>query len=261
MDKQLSLGKRPPCLSVLLVGEDPASQVYVGHKEKACKAVGFASETYRISASATTAEVIAKINALNLDEKVDGILLQLPLPNGFDSQACVQAIDWRKDVDGLTALSQGRLVSGLKGMRPCTPSGVIDLIEHAGFSLEGKNAVVLGRSILVGAPVARLLMDKNATVTIAHSRTPNTKELCQNADVVVAAAGKPELVRADWIKEGAVVIDVGIHRSDKGLIGDVAFSEVQEVAGAITPVPGGVGPMTIAKLLENCFEAYLAANS
>jgi methylenetetrahydrofolate dehydrogenase (NADP+) / methenyltetrahydrofolate cyclohydrolase len=251
---------RVPGLAVILVGDDPASRVYVANKAKQTVEVGMASIEHRLPADTPQAELVALVEALNADPAVDGILCQLPLPKHLDELAVIAAIHPDKDVDGLHVVSAGRLASGLPGLVSCTPLGSMMLIRDAlGDDLSGKDAVVIGRSILVGKPVAQLLLAANCTVTIAHSRTQNLPDVVRRADIVVAAVGRPEMVRADWIKPGACVIDVGINRvpaPDKGdgktrLVGDVAFSECAEVAGSITPVPGGVGPMTIACLLYN----------
>jgi methylenetetrahydrofolate dehydrogenase (NADP+) / methenyltetrahydrofolate cyclohydrolase len=249
---------RAPGLAVILVGEDPASQVYVRSKHKACAEAGIASFEHRLSAETAQADLIALVHALNADESVDGILVQLPLPSGLDELAVVSAIDPDKDVDGLHVVSAGRLVSGLPGLVSCTPMGCMMLIaDHFGNDISGKEAVVIGRSILVGKPVAQLLLASNCTVTMAHSRTKDLAAVVRRADIVVAAVGRAEMVRADWIKPGACVIDVGINRvpADEAgktkLVGDVDYASVCAVAGSITPVPGGVGPMTIACLLRN----------
>lgn len=250
-------GNRPPKLAVVLVGEDPASQVYVAFKEKACKKVGFASETYRVRENKTTEDVCGIVASLNADKEVDGILVQLPLPQQIDSKKVIAEIDPLKDVDGLTVLNQGFLALNQIGHRPCTPLGVLHMIEHIDFDLEGKLCAVIGRSNLVGSPLAKMLTHKNATVINIHSRTSNPKELVRQCDLVVVAAGKKNLVDETWIKNGAVVIDVGIHRDENNkLVGDVLFEQVKEKAASISPVPGGVGPMTIACLLSNCLSAY-----
>ncbi len=253
---------RRPGLAVVLVGEDPASQVYVGAKGKACAAAGMASFEHRLPADTSEAALLSLIERLNQDEAVDGILVQLPLPGQLDEQAIIAAINPDKDVDGFHVINAGRLAVGQTGFVPCTPLGCIMLLKDRLGDLSGLEAVVIGRSNIVGKPMAQLLTDANATVTIAHSRTKNLAEVVRRADIVVAAVGRPELVRGDWIKPGATVIDVGINRlppeegSAKGrLVGDVAFAEALEVAGAITPVPGGVGPMTIAVLLRNTLVA------
>jgi methylenetetrahydrofolate dehydrogenase (NADP+)/methenyltetrahydrofolate cyclohydrolase len=253
---------RRPGLAVVLVGEDAASQVYVGAKGKACEAAGMASFEHRLPADTSEAALLSLIERLNQDEAVDGILVQLPLPGQLDEQAIIAAINPDKDVDGFHVINAGRLAVGQTGFVPCTPLGCIMLLKDRLGDLSGLDAVVIGRSNIVGKPMAQLLTDANATVTIAHSRTKNLAEVVRRADIVVAAVGRPEMVRGDWIKPGATVIDVGINRlppepgKEKGrLVGDVAFAEALEVAGAITPVPGGVVPMTIAVLLRNTLVA------
>jgi methylenetetrahydrofolate dehydrogenase (NADP+)/methenyltetrahydrofolate cyclohydrolase len=245
-----------PGLAVILVGNDPASQVYVGNKEKACKEVGFHSEVYRLPTETSQKELLDLIEKLNNDEKIHGILVQLPLPKHLDEKLVINKISAQKDVDGFHPLSAGALFVGEKGLVPCTPRGCIHLIKETGIDLKGKKAVVVGRSNIVGKPVAILLLNENATVTICHSRTQNLKAELLQADVVVAAVGKPNFITGDMIKEGAVVIDVGINRLENGkLAGDVEFETAKEKAGWITPVPGGVGPMTIAMLLQNTLQA------
>jgi methylenetetrahydrofolate dehydrogenase (NADP+)/methenyltetrahydrofolate cyclohydrolase len=253
---------RRPGLAVVLVGEDPASQVYVGAKGKACEAAGIASFEHRLPADTSEAALLSLVERLNQDEAVDGILVQMPLPGGLDEQAIIAAINPDKDVDGFHVINAGRLAVGQTGFIPCTPLGCMMLLKDRLGDLSGLDAVVIGRSNIVGKPMAQLLVDANATVTIAHSRTKNLAAIVHRADIVVAAVGRPEMIRADWIKPGATVIDVGINRlppeteGGKGrLVGDVAFAEVRAVAGAITPVPGGVGPMTIAVLLRNTLVA------
>jgi methylenetetrahydrofolate dehydrogenase (NADP+) / methenyltetrahydrofolate cyclohydrolase len=253
---------RRPGLAVVLVGDDAASQVYVGAKGKACEAAGIASFEHRLPADTSEAALLSLVERLNQDEAVDGILVQLPLPGGLDEQAIIAAINPDKDVDGFHVINAGRLAVGQTGFVPCTPLGCIMLLKDRLGDLSGMDAVVIGRSNIVGKPMAQLLTDANATVTIAHSRTKNLPEMVRRADIVVAAVGRPEMVRGDWIKPGATVIDVGINRllptedKPKGrLVGDVAFAEALDVAGAITPVPGGVGPMTIAVLLRNTLVA------
>jgi methylenetetrahydrofolate dehydrogenase (NADP+) / methenyltetrahydrofolate cyclohydrolase len=252
---------RAPGLAVVLVGEDPASQVYVRSKHKACHETGMESFEYKLPADTPQRDLIALIKTLNADEAVDGILVQLPLPKGLDELAVISAIDPDKDVDGLHVVSAGRLVSGLPGLVSCTPLGCMMLIKHQLGDISGMDAVVIGRSILVGKPVAQLLLAANCTVTMAHSRTKDLAEVVRRADIVVAAVGRPEMVKADWIKPGACLIDVGINRvpaEEEGktkLVGDVDFAGVSAVAGSITPVPGGVGPMTIACLLRNTIVA------
>lgn len=250
-------GKQPG-LAVVLVGEDPASQVYVGSKKKATVEVGMASFEHRLAASVSQAELIAIVAQLNTDDAVDGILVQLPLPDHIDDKAVIAAIDPAKDVDGFHVVNAGRLAVGEEAFVPCTPLGCLMLLKDAIGDLSGKNAVVIGRSNIVGKPMAQLLLGEDCTVTIAHSRTRDLPDVVRRADIVVAAVGRPEMIRGDWLKEGAIVIDVGINRlppadgETKGrLVGDVAFDEASVRAGAITPVPGGVGPMTIACLLRN----------
>jgi methylenetetrahydrofolate dehydrogenase (NADP+)/methenyltetrahydrofolate cyclohydrolase len=253
---------RKPCLAVVLVGDDPASAVYVRSKEKQTVEVGMESVAHRLPANTSQDELRDLVTALNADDRVDGILVQLPLPKHLDELSIIDAIHPDKDVDGLHVVSAGRLVAGLPGHISCTPLGSMMLIHDAlGADISGKEAVVIGRSILVGKPVAQLLLAANCTVTMAHSRTQNLASIVRRADIVVAAVGRPEMVKADWIKPGACVIDVGINRvpaAEEGktkLVGDVAYAEVAEVAGSITPVPGGVGPMTIACLLHNTLVA------
>src|SRR5204863_3112122 len=245
-------------LATVLVGEDPASQVYVGNKRKQTEEVGMRSIHHGLDDSTPEDELLELIAELNADDGVDGILVQLPLPDASDQDAVVAAIDPGKDVDGLTAGSAGLLAQGRPGLVACTPQGVMELLRHAGVEVEGAEAVVVGRSILVGRPLANLLLNASATVTVCHSRTRDLGEVCRRADILVAAVGAPRMVRGDWVKPGAAVIDVGINRTDDGLVGDVDFEAAKEVAGAITPVPGGVGPMTIAMLLSNTLRAATA---
>ena len=252
---------RPPGLATILAGDDPASGIYVAAKHRACDEVGIRSFDHRLPATSTNAELLELIDELNGNESVDGILCQLPLPAGLDEPAVINRIRAAKDVDGLTTESSGRLATGLPGLRPCTPSGVMVLLEQVGVDLEGAVAVVIGRSNLFGKPMAQLLLEANATVTICHSRTRDLPAICRSADVLIAAVGRPLLVRTEWVRPGAVVIDVGISRTDSGLVGDVDFDAVREVAGAITPVPGGVGPMTIACLLANTLQAARRTNT
>jgi methylenetetrahydrofolate dehydrogenase (NADP+)/methenyltetrahydrofolate cyclohydrolase len=249
---------RTPTLATVIVGEDPASQIYVRNKHRACEEVGIRSVHHGLAAATTENELLELIGRLGLDEDVDGILVQLPVPDQIDPDAVVAALDPGKDVDGLTPLNAGLLAHGTPGLVPCTPAGVIELLRHEGVELEGAEAVVVGRSKLVGVPVARLLLAANATVTVCHSRTRDLGATCRRADVLVAAVGAPRLLGADAVKPGAVVIDVGMNRTDDGLCGDVDFDAVAETASAITPVPGGVGPMTIAMLLVNTLEAARA---
>jgi len=247
-----------PTLAVVLVGDDPASHVYVSNKIKFTEEAGMRSLEHRLPDSATQAEVVDIVRTLNDDAEVDGILVQLPLPNHINSDAVIAEIDPAKDVDGLTDISAGRLVLGQPGLRPCTPTGSVILAKAALGDLTGKHCVVLGRSILVGKPAALMFLEQNCTVTIAHSRTENLSVMCRSADILVAAVGRPQMVKDDWIKAGACVIDVGINRVPSvkrpgkfRLVGDVDYKPARAVAGAITPVPGGVGPMTIACLLRN----------
>jgi methylenetetrahydrofolate dehydrogenase (NADP+)/methenyltetrahydrofolate cyclohydrolase len=242
---------RAPGLAVVLVGEDPASSVYVRAKGKACHEAGMASFEYRLPAE-TTQEVLLKlVRQLNGDAKVDGILVQLPLPGHIDTNAVIATIDPDKDVDGFHPVNVGRLASGLPGFVPCTPLGCLMLLTDTLGDLSGLDAVIVGRSNIVGKPMAQLLLGANATVTVAHSRSRDLPALCRRADILVAAVGRPEMIRGDWTKPGATVIDVGINRVDGKLVGDVAFDEAVVHAAHITPVPGGVGPMTIACLLHN----------
>ncbi|HEY3188788.1 MAG TPA: bifunctional methylenetetrahydrofolate dehydrogenase/methenyltetrahydrofolate cyclohydrolase FolD [Solirubrobacteraceae bacterium] len=246
---------RPPGLATVLIGDDPGSAVYVGGKQRATKEVGMAGFDHRLPADVPRAEVVALLDSLNADEAVDGILVQLPVPGHLDGVELTGMVDPRKDVDGLTPVSTGLLSLGRPGLRPCTPTGVMDLLAEAGAELEGAEAVVVGRSNLFGKPMVQLLLAANATVTVCHSRTRDLPAVCRRADVLIAAVGRPEMVRGDWVKPGAVVIDVGVNRLESGLVGDVAFAEAAAVARAITPVPGGVGAMTVACLLRNTLEA------
>lgn len=249
-------GVRLPKLVVVLVGDDPASHTYVNAKEKACKDVGFISQVHRLSVDTTNEELLTLIKSLNEDESVDGILVQMPIPKHLDSKAVILAIDPEKDVDGFHPINVGKLHSNEKTFVPCTPLGVMRLLEAYNIDVSGINAVVLGRSHLVGRPIAQLLVNANATVTICHSRSKHIDEICRRADLIVAAVGVPHFVKKDWVKNGAIVVDVGIHRTDDNkIIGDVV-AEVMEIASYMTPVPKGVGPMTIAMLLSNTFDAY-----
>ena len=252
---------RRPGLATILVGEDPASAIYVSNKRKLCVEAGMRDRHRLLPAQVSQAEVEDVIDELNLDPEVDGILLQLPLPKHLDAPSLIERIDPDKDVDGLTETNAGRLALGRPGLRPCTPSGVIQLLDSAGIHLEGAHAVVVGRSDLVGRPQAQLLLARDATVTVCHRHTRDLASHTRDADIVVAAAGVPKLIGAEHIKPGATVIDVGIHRTDSGLCGDVDFDAVVGIAGRITPVPGGVGPMTIATLLRNTLTAANLHNS
>ena len=251
---------RAPGLAVILVGEDPASQVYVRNKEKACIAAGFVSETFRLPATASQRELEILIDTLNTRIDIDGILLQLPLPAGLNSQHCLERITPDKDVDGFHPVNMGKLTLGLPGLRPCTPAGAMVLLERYGLSPAGKKAVVVGRSNIVGKPLALMLgapgKNANATVTVCHSGTPDLAAVCREADFLFLAIGKPRCITGDMVKQGAVVVDVGINRTDSGLCGDADFETVFPKASAITPVPGGIGPMTIAQLLVNTMQAY-----
>lgn len=243
-------------LAVIQVGSDPASSIYVNNKKKACAYVGIRSVSYELPSETTQEELLGIVRELNDREDIQGILVQLPLPAQIDEDAVIRAISPQKDVDGFHPESVGRMCIGEKGFLSCTPAGIIQLLKRSDVELEGKDCVVIGRSNIVGKPMALLLLRENATVTVAHSRTRNLKEICRRADVLVVAVGKPRLITREYVKEGAVVIDVGIHRdAENKMCGDVDFADVEPVAGAITPVPGGVGPMTIAMLMNNCLEA------
>ncbi|MGN0469948.1 MAG: bifunctional methylenetetrahydrofolate dehydrogenase/methenyltetrahydrofolate cyclohydrolase FolD [Acutalibacteraceae bacterium] len=250
-----------PGLAVIIVGDDPASRVYVNNKKKACEDVGFLSEEYALPAQTTQEELLALIEKLNNKKEINGILCQLPLPKHLDEKAVINAISPLKDVDAFHPSNVGRIMIGDYHFLPCTPAGVMELIHSANIDVNGKNCVVIGRSNIVGKPMAMLLLHENGTVTICHSRTKNLKEICRSADILVAAVGKPKFVKADMVKEGAVVIDVGMDRDENGkLCGDVDFNEVEPVASYITPVPGGVGPMTIAMLMKNTLMAAKIQN-
>ena len=245
-----------PALAVILVGEDPASKVYVRNKARACKECGIRSEVIRMSAETTQAELMAEIERVNSDPALHGLLIQLPLPAHLDEAAALAAVDWRKDVDGFHKMNAGALLEGEEGVRPCTPAGCMELLRRSHVPLTGANAVVVGRSNIVGKPMALMLLEANCTVTICHSRTRNLADIVKNADIVVAAVGRAGFITGDMIKPGAAVIDVGINRREDGtLCGDVDFDAAQEKAGWITPVPGGVGPMTIAMLMKNTLDA------
>ena len=249
---------RTPTLATVIVGDDPASHIYVANKHKACEQVGINSAHHGLDADTPEDELVELVASLGIDDSIDGILVQLPVPGHINPDVVVGAINPAKDVDGLTPVSAGLLSAGNPGLVPCTPAGVIEMLDHEGVELSGAEAVVVGRSNLVGKPVAALLLARNATVTICHSRTKDLPGTCSRADVLVAAVGVPELLGADCVKPGATVIDVGMNRTDDGLKGDVDFAAASEVAGAITPVPGGVGPMTIAMLMSNTLAAARA---
>jgi methylenetetrahydrofolate dehydrogenase (NADP+)/methenyltetrahydrofolate cyclohydrolase len=256
VERGRSAGRRPPGLAVVLVGENPASQVYVRNKRKACAEVGFHSELHQLDQSTSQADLEALIDRLNADERLDGILVQLPLPDHLDAESITERISVTKDVDGFHPYNLGRLALRMPLLRPCTPKGVMSLLEHTGIPLEGLDAVVIGQSNIVGRPMALELLAARCTITVCHSRTRDLAAKARGADILVAAVGRPRFVPADWVKPGAVVIDVGINRSEDGqLVGDVDFDACLERASWITPVPGGVGPMTIASLLENTLQA------
>ncbi len=246
-----------PGLAVILVGGDPASQIYVNSKEKDCSLVGFHSEVYRLPEETTDEQLLALITRLNADKKIHGILVQHPLPAHLNENTAFEAIDPKKDVDGFNLINVGLLTTGGKSFVPCTPRAVIWFLKNAGINISGKHAVVVGRSNIVGKPAASLLLQENATVTVCHSRTADLAAITRQADILVAAIGKPEFITGDMVKPGAAVIDVGINRTDNGMVGDVEFSSAVEVAGWLTPVPGGVGPMTRAMLLQNTLEAAI----
>ncbi len=255
---RIDAGGRRPGLATVLVGDDPASALYVGMKQKACAEVGIEGFSYDLPADTSQERVMGLLSELNGDPNVSGILLQLPTPEHIDGSHLTTLIRADKDVDGLTPVSTGLLAKGLPGLRPCTPSGVVELLKRYDVVLEGAEAVIVGRSDLVGKPVAALLLAENATVTTCHSRTRDLAAVCRRADVLIAAVGRPQMVGGDWIKPGAAVIDVGTNRTNSGLVGDVDFEAASRVAGLITPVPGGVGPMTIAMLLRNTLLAARA---
>jgi methylenetetrahydrofolate dehydrogenase (NADP+)/methenyltetrahydrofolate cyclohydrolase len=250
-----------PGLATVLVGEDPASAVYVRSKNKICKELGFISLEHTLPENTEEKDLLALVDELNRNEAISGILVQLPLPKHIDSIKILEAIDPAKDVDGFHPESMGRLMMGTAVLAPCTPSGIIEMLDRYEIEIEGRHAVVLGRSNIVGKPVAMLLLHRNATVTICHSRTKDLSTVTRTADILIAAVGRPNMVTADMVKEGAVVIDVGINRVDGKLVGDVAFAEVEPKASLITPVPGGVGPMTIAMLMHNTLKAFKAQSA
>ena len=250
-----------PCLAVVLVGNDPASMVYVNNKKKACEKVGILSRSYELPEDTEEKDLLALVEQLNMDDSVHGVLVQLPLPPQIDEEKVILAVDPKKDVDCFHPLNVGLLHTGQKGFLPCTPAGVLELIERSGHTIEGKRCVVIGRSHNVGKPTAMLLLQKNGTVTICHSKTKDLKGICKEADILVSAVGKLHTVTKDMVKEGAVVIDVGMNRNENGkLCGDVDFDEVCEVAGTVSPVPGGVGLMTVAMLMKNCITAAKLQN-
>ena len=250
-----------PCLAVVLVGNDPASMVYVNNKKKACEKVGILSRSYELPEDTEEKDLLALVEQLNMDNSVHGVLVQLPLPPQIDEEKVILAVDPKKDVDCFHPLNVGLLHTGQKGFLPCTPAGVLELIERSGHTIEGKRCVVIGRSHNVGKPTAMLLLQKNGTVTICHSKTKDLKGICKEADILVSAVGKLHTVTKDMVKEGAVVIDVGMNRNEHGtLCGDVDFDDVCEVAGAVSPVPGGVGLMTVAMLMNNCITAAKLQN-
>ena len=250
-----------PGLTVILVGEDPPSKIYVKNKEKSAIEVGINSEVIRYPDNVEEKVILNKIKELNKNDKVSGILVQLPLPKHINKRKVIETIDPKKDVDGLHPVNVGNLSSGYNSTIPCTPLGCYLLIKNTEKNLNGKHAVIIGRSNLNGKPMTQLLLKENCTVTITHSKTKDLKSECSRADIIVAAVGRPKLVKGDWVKKGAIVIDVGINKTDNGLVGDVDFDEVSKVAKAITPVPGGVGPMTIACLLNNTVECFKKAQS
>jgi len=248
-----------PGLAVVKIGEDPASEVYVRIKRKTCDKLGIASFSHDLPAETTTKQLLHLLQELNVDRNVHGILVQLPLPKHIDEATIISAIDPAKDVDGFHPINAGKLLVGEKSLRPCTPSGIVKLIDSLGEEIRGKNAVVVGRSNIVGKPVALMLLERHATVTVCHSRTENIEDIVRKADIIVAAVGRANFVKGDWVKKGAIVIDVGINREDDGkLVGDVDYAGASERASAITPVPGGVGPMTIAMLMDNTIKAARA---
>ena len=248
------------CLAVIIVGEDPASKIYVANKKKACEALGIISQEYALPADTTMDELLGLIDVLNNEKNVNGILCQMPLPRHLDEKVVINAISAEKDVDAFHPVNVGHIMIGDYDFVPCTPAGIMEMLEYEGISPEGKNCVVIGRSNIVGKPMSMLLLHKNGTVTTCHSRTKNLKEVCLNADILVAAVGKAKFVTADMVKPGAVVIDVGMNRDGGVLCGDVDFENVKDVASAITPVPGGVGPMTIAMLMQNTLTAAKKQN-
>ena len=256
VDNIISKYNKAPSLAVVIVGENPASQVYVRNKIKACEKVGINSISISLPDTISQSELENKIKELAADDSINGILVQLPLPAGFDEKPVVELIPQNKDVDGLTKMNVADLVVGGNGMVPCTPKGVVDLLEYYNIELQGKNVAIIGRSMLVGKPLFSLLTNKNATVTLCHSKTRNISDITSKADIVVCALGKPKFLKEDMIKEGAVVVDVGINRTEEGLVGDADFDTIKEKTSYITPVPGGCGPMTVAELLDNTIKCF-----
>jgi len=255
MESVLKLNKKPG-LAVILVGEDPASKVYVNNKEKMCNKLGIKSFMYKLPYATTEEELFNLIDELNENDEINGILLQHPVPSHINEKKAFNRISPSKDVDGFHVINKGKLASGEDAFVPCTPLGVIEMLKHDNFEIAGKHCVIIGRSNIVGKPLYELMLNENATVTICHSKTKNIKEICKEADILIAALGKPKFVTEDMVKDGAIVIDVGINRLDGKLVGDVDFENVSKKAEAITPVPGGVGPMTIAMLMKNVIKAY-----
>ena len=258
--KLKAAGKRIPGLTVVLVGENPASMTYVASKEKMCGRVGLLSNVIRLPQETTQAQLLSIVEQLNTDAAVDGILVQLPLPKHIHTESVINAISPQKDVDGFHVINSGGLLSGIESLEPCTPAGIIEMLRRENIAIDGKHAVVIGRSNIVGKPVALMLLRENATVTICHSRTQNLADITRQADILVVAIGRANFVTADMIKPGAVVIDVGMNRAEGKLCGDVDYNAAEQVAGYITPVPGGVGPVTIAMLLKNTLAAYEKIN-
>ena len=258
IDRDLLIGMRSPMLVLILVGDDPASHAYVRTKSRAAQKAGIRTQVVQLSAAHSQERLLRMIEQFNNDPEVDAVLVQLPLPTGYDARTVLAAVHPDKDPDGLHPVNVGRLWLGQPAIEACTPRGICFLLDHAGIRLDGKRAVIVSRSNLVGKPLAKMLLDRNATVTLAHSHTQNLPELCRQADLLVAATGVPRLITSDYVKPGAVVIDVGIsHLPDGQLSGDVCFEQVEPLASAITPVPGGVGPMTVAMLMDNTFKCYL----
>ena len=262
LKQKISVLQSAPCLAVIIVGNNPASEIYVKSKEKACIDIGIIPKTYTLDENTSQTDLLNLINELNNSKEINGILVQLPLPKHLDTTTILQSITPSKDVDGFHPLNSGYLTQNTnQGYIPCTPKGIIRLIKETNLDLTGFNAVVIGRSQIVGLPIAQLLIQQNCTVTTTHSKTKNLPEICKNADILVSAIGKAEFVTKDYIKPNAIIIDVGINRTENGLKGDVCYQDGLELAQYITPVPGGVGPMTIAMLLENTYEAFLKQNS